>query len=257
MTSTPLDELFASTLHGDYDDDKPWEAVRTLRRLGTREVFDVAADWCNSSDPIKRARGADVLSQLGKVPPSAVNSFPGESYAIVAELAQRETEILPLHSAIFALGHLDNAAAVPLIARYHNHPSSDLRFAVACSLGSFPNAEKSVSTLLVLMEDSDSEVRDWATFGLGVQGDRDSSEIRDALYKCLSDSSEDVREEAMVGLGKRKDLRVLPFLQAAVQGTEINSRVAEAASLLLGMESDPDDWGAEEYRTALRERFAR
>jgi HEAT repeat protein len=74
-------------------------------------------------------------------------------------------------------------------------------------------------------------------------------------FRRLTDEDENVREEAMVGLGKRKDRRVLPILTAAVQEPEIDIRVAEAASLLLGMESDPEDWGAEEYRTALKEHF--
>jgi HEAT repeat protein len=218
-------------------------------------VFDISATWSKSADPLKRARGVDVLAQLGKIPPNAVNSFPDESYAIVSELVQHEKDIVPLNSAIAALGHLDNDAAVPLIAQFHDHQNANIRFSVACSLGSFPNSDLSVSTLLILMEDSDSEIRDWATFGLGVLGVQDSPEIRDALFRRLTDEDENVREEAMVGLGKRKDRRVLPILTAAVQEPEIDIRVAEAASLLLGMESDPEDWGAEEYRTALKEHF--
>ena len=49
------------------------------------------------------------------------------------------------------------------------------------------------------------DLRDWATFGLGVQGSSDSFAIRDALLERLSDADQDVREEAMVGLGKRKN----------------------------------------------------
>ncbi len=185
-----------------------------------------------------------------------MNSFPEDAYAVISDLVQREKHLRPLESAISALGHLDNVAAAPLIAAFHAHPSADIRFSVAFSLGSFPNDELSVETLLLLMEDSDEDVRDWATFGLGVQGDQDSPAIRDALHRRLSDASEDVREEATVGLGKRKDERILSSLFSAVDGPEIKVRVAEAASLLLGMEGDPEDWGAEEYRTALKERFS-
>ena len=202
-----------------------------------------------------RARGLDVLAQLGKTADHPVNSFPEESYGVVSELVQQEKDPRPLESAIHALGHLDNFAAVPLIAAFHGHPSADIRFSVAVSLGSFPNDGLSVKTLLLLMEDFNEDVRDWATFGLGVQGDQDSSTIRDALYSRLNDPNEDVREEAMVGLGKRKDQRVLSALLSAVNGPEIKVRVAEAASLMLGMEDDLEEWGAEEYRAALRERF--
>lgn len=75
MTSPSIDELFASTLEGDYDDDAPWEAIRALRKLGTRDVFEIAAAWCKSDDPLKRARGIDVLSQLGKTADHPVNCF--------------------------------------------------------------------------------------------------------------------------------------------------------------------------------------
>ena len=250
-----IGDLFASTLKGDYDDDDPWQAVHALRRLGTREVFDIAAAWCKSDDPLTRARGIDVLAQLGKTANHPVNSFPEEAYTIVSHLAQEERDVRPLDSAISALGHLDNAAAVPVIAAFHGHPNADIRFSVAFSLGRFPNDDLSVDTLLQLMEDADEDVRDWATFGLGVQGDQDSPKIREALYRRLMDANEDVREEAMVGMAKRKDQRVLPSLFSAVNGTEIKVRVAEAASLMLGMEADPEDWGAEEYRIALNERF--
>lgn len=259
MTSKNIDDLFARTLAGSYDDDVPWEAVSALRKLGTQEVFEVAATWCASDNPLMRARGIDVLAQLGKTFEHPVNSFPERSYAVVSELLNREQDPRALESAIFALGHLDNAAAVPLVAPFYSHPRAEIRYAVAFALGSFPNDDLSVKTLLLLMEDSGDNVRDWATFGLGVLGDQDSPAIRDALCRRLIDTDEDAREEAMVGLAKRRDPRVLPSLFAAVNAPDptIKVRVAEAASLMLGMERDPEDWGKEEYRAALTEHFPR
>lgn len=66
MTDGDIDELFAQTLQGDYDDDKPWDAVQSLRRIGTRQVFDKAVEWIKSAEPLERARGLDVIAQLGK-----------------------------------------------------------------------------------------------------------------------------------------------------------------------------------------------
>ena len=71
--------------------------------------------------------------------------------------------------------------------------------------------------MLKLTADTDEDVRDWAAFGIGVLGDIDSPEVRDALAACLQDANEEVREEAMVGLAKRKDQRVLPALRSALQ----------------------------------------
>ena len=96
----------------------------------------------------------------------------------------------------------------------------------------------------------------WATFGVGVLGNRDSPEIRDALVKRLSDSDEDVREEAMVGLGKRKDERVFAVLLSALDQPTTTDRAVEAASEMLGMEKEREGWKGADYAAALRERFS-
>ena len=256
MPIPAIDELFAQTLSNDYEDEAAWQAVHTLQRIGTWDVFEKAAEWCQSNNALKRARGADVLAQLGKTAEHPKNSFSEEAYAIVADLVKRETEARPLASAIAALGHLDNPAAIPLIESVHSHASAEVRFDVAFALGCFPNDILSVSILLKLMQDSDDDVRDWATFGLGVLGDSDSDEIRDALVLRLSDVSEDVREEAMVGLAKRQDRRVLASLFIALRESPIGSRVIEAAYLLLGMDSEREDWNALDYFSALQKMFS-
>jgi HEAT repeat protein len=102
----------------------------------------------------------------------------------------------------------------------------------------------------------DDDFRDWATFGLGVQGDMDSVEIREALVRRLNDPDEDVREEAMVGLAKRKDERAVPALLPALEQPDISDRVSEAAYLMLGMENEREGWRGSDYAAALRERFS-
>jgi HEAT repeat protein len=181
-----INELFAQTLCGSYEDDAPCKAVNSLRSIGTRQVFETAVKWVESPDPLIRARGLDVLAQLGRTPQHPSNSFPQECYAVVSAALQRERDLQPLNSAISALGHLEDARAIPLIAGFENHPAAEIRFSVACALGSFPNDALSVETLLRLMEDAEDDVRDWATFSVGVLGDEDSAEIRDALYRKLS-----------------------------------------------------------------------
>ena len=52
---------------------------------------------------------------------------------------------------------------------------------MAFALGCFPNDPLSAETLLRLTQDTDEDVRDWATFGLGVLGNTDSDEIREVL----------------------------------------------------------------------------
>jgi len=260
MAAGEIDQFFAETLTGDYDGELPWKAVNALRRIGTREVFDRAAAWCKSGNPMERARGAAILAQLGKTAEHPSNKFLEESYESVSQMLQQETEIQPLSSALHALGHLSNPKAIPAIIGYREHFASDVRFSVACALGSFPNDPQAIQSLLVLTRDPDHDVRDWAVFGLGNLGGADSAEIRDALFSRLADSDEDVREEALVGLAKRKDKRVLPALLVALNQSEFDSPevtdlTIEAADLMLDFAEERKDWSGADYAAALRERF--
>ncbi|HEX7968343.1 MAG TPA: HEAT repeat domain-containing protein [Stellaceae bacterium] len=87
------------------------------------------------------------------------------------------------------------------------------------------------------------------------QGDADSEEIRAALLRRLSDAKEDVRGEAVVGLGKRRDQRVLPALIASLEQESCTNTAIEAACFMLNPEDARGDWGGRDYAAALRQRF--
>jgi len=124
-------------------------------------VYERAAEWCESDNPLKRARGADILAQLGRTVGHHSHDFPEECFSVVSNLVQREKESLPLLSAIHALGHIGNLLAVPMVIEHRFHTSADVRFAVACALGNFANDKRAADALLALMQDSDEDVRDW------------------------------------------------------------------------------------------------
>ena len=250
-----IDDLFAKTLSGEYDEDGPWDAVRELHHVGTREVFEKAAGWCRSEDPLQRARGADVLAQLGRTAEHPSNSFPDECFNAVAEMAAAEEVSQPLSSAIHALGHIGNPRAVPIIVRHCAHSDPDVRFAVAFACGSLGNEPLAVGTLLLLMSDEDADVRDWATFGLGTLSESDSPAIREALATALEDPEVDVRQEALVGLARRHDRRVLPCLFKQLQLPQIDDLTLEAAREMLGMSDDSREPEKHEYVSALHKRF--
>lgn len=250
-----IDELFAQTLTGDYDEDAPWEAVAKLRNLGTHEVYERAAEWCISSVPLKRARGADVLAQIGRTFEHPQNNFLEESYAVVSQLIQHENEPLPLLAAIHALGHIGNPLALPLVIQNCYHEDANVRFAVACALGNFADDPRAVQALIALMGDRDEDVRDWATFGLGVLGDADSSEIRAALLKRTSDPNSDVREEALVALAHRKESGAIPTLVAELNHGTVSERLREAAESFLGENEQHETWDGYDFAKALSRRF--
>ncbi len=253
--------MFDRTLLGDYEDESAWEAVSLLRRNGNREVFETASEWLKAENPLQRARGAAILAQLRapgseeRLPKATDWLFRDETFSLLVELLERESDAMVLDSGIAALGHLYNEAGIPIIVRYSRHSDKNVRFSVACALGHFPNHPLAVATLVPLTRDEDSDVRDWSVFGLGVQGDADSPEIREALLQRLSDPDEDVREEAAVGLGKRRELRLLPPLRTMLSMPVLKLRTAEAASALLGLPEDPEEWEAEDYKAALDAKF--
>jgi HEAT repeat protein len=129
-------------------------------------------------------------------------------------------------SAIYALGHHSIASADDLreLAR---HPSAHVRRAVAFSLD--PNEPAAQPILIELMSDDDDDVRDWATFAIGSQTDTDSPQIRAALTQRLTDSEEEIRGEAMVGLACRGDLSIVDMVVAALEagGGELVGDAAE------------------------------
>jgi HEAT repeat protein len=250
-----IQQLFLATLQGAYDDEAPWDAVRELQTLGTREVLDLATHWCRSEDPLRRAREADVLAQLGRAHGHASLNFPVETFEMLSELVVTETEVRPLSSAVYALGHLGNPASVPVAVRHAANLDPDVRHAVAFALGCYPNRPEAVNVLLKLTTDEDEHVRDWATFAIGVLGAADTVEIRDALVDRLSDPNEDAREEAVVGLAKRKDRRVLEPLLEMLAEPESGTRPFEAAAMLLDMSLSDSQLTRDDYVNLLKSRF--
>jgi HEAT repeat protein len=255
MAQAQIDELFAQTLTGDYDDDAQWQAVAKLRKLGTRPVYERAAEWCISSDPLKRARGADVLAQIGRTIEHPQNNFPEESYSVVSQLALHEKDPLPLSSAIHALGHIGNFHALPLMVQNCSHEDDKVRFAVACALGNFADDPRAVRALIVLMEDRDEDVRDWATFGLGVLGHADSPEIRVALLKRTNDPNPNVRGEALAGLANRGESQAIPPLVAELNQGTVSDPLREAAESFLGESEQHEKWDGHDFAKALKLRF--
>lgn len=220
-------ELVEASLQDD--EDAAWDAVCALHWRGTREVLERARELCRSPDALRRARGADILGQLG-VPD---RSFPDECFATLRNLL-KESDYLVLYSAIVAIQHLDRVSAAPLIIHFAHHPSDDVRYAVAVALGGV-ESDEATETLLRLMTDSDDEVRDWATFSLGQQSEVDTPEVRSALVARLDDTHDDVRYEAICGLARRRDDRATPYLKTILHNDPDDLVAREAAAKLVGL----------------------
>jgi hypothetical protein len=251
MTS---DELFRASFEGDHDDDAPWDAVHALRKRNTDEVFQLASAYCLSETPKHRARALDVLAQLGAGRPLSERPHYDESVSLALDQL-RDEDPLVVHSAAWALAHLEDERAVTALIEIRRHPNPDVRWAVACGMAGSERPE-AIRTLMELMEDDHDEVRNWATFGLGAAYIDDgsgrllnSSEIREALRKRLTDSFGYVRDEALWGLALRRDPAALQLLSERLDSEQ---RVADdemAAAEILDLDYDAP---IEDLRRGLR-----
>ncbi|PYR46312.1 MAG: hypothetical protein DMF89_22535 [Acidobacteria bacterium] len=112
-----------------------------------------------------RCLGADVLGQLGfeEQCPFADEATP----VLVALLDDAEATVVS--SALVALGHLGTGDCAGICA-LAGHESEEVRHSVAYCLGT-RDEPVARQTLTLLSRDSDPDVRDWATFGLGTLSD--------------------------------------------------------------------------------------
>jgi hypothetical protein len=227
-------------------------------------MFPRASEWCYSDDPLKRARGADVLCQLRRPRVSKENAaghdsdpvFVSESFELISRMLARECNETALMSQLYALGHLYKIEAVPLLVAFATDAREDMRYAVAHSLGHFPHDPLSIVTLIQLADDADDDVRNWSLFALGSQSDSDSPTLRNLFAAHLEDSNEDARQEAIAGLAKRRDRRAaLPLLRLMESGSYYAHNYYDFLNLVVD-EADRSGWGTEDFIDALYERYA-
>jgi hypothetical protein len=236
LATATVDELFALA-RAAQDEDAYWDAVSALHARGEQRTFDLASVLCDSFAAGERCLGADVLGQLGTKPGTSPAESPYASAAggvLLGLLADDEEEPAVLSSAAVALGHLRDERTIPRLASLASHADEEVRRSVVHGLMGHED-DRAVEALIRLSADPAEGVRDWATFALGVQIDRDTAELRDALAARLDDSNEDARAEAIRGLARRRDERALDAALAAADGPNVD----EAVVLLGASTGDP------------------
>lgn len=205
------------------------DAVWSLQYRANQEVLTAASNLCNSQNPKERELGATILGQLG-IPQ---RNFPDESLTILLNLLKHEQNTDVLSSIGFALGHLRDGRVISSIINQKKHPNSSVRHGVVFALLGYEE-ELAINTLIELSTDEDDEVRNWATFGLGSQIETDTPAIREALYqRFLNENVENNYEiygEALVGLAKRKDSRILTRLVEELSSDYVGILALEAAA---------------------------
>ena len=204
-----------------------------VHRRGGAEELALGAECVRSFDPLDRQTGAYLLGQLG----TRDRTFLAESLDLLLPLL-REMDEEVLEEALYALGHRREPGVLPEILRFRSHRSPRIRLAVVSALSTSEDP-RAIEALIVLSADPDSEVRDWATFGLGSRIETDTPAIREALAARLTEEDAEIRGEALVGLARCRDPRAFGALAAELSGPFWGSWCLEAAERLARPELCP------------------
>jgi hypothetical protein len=212
---------FADTV--EHGDDELFERVGSLVRRNVDAAVEMGRRLLESPSAERREMGIRLIGVAGVLEDYRVRDV---AKPIVREALRRESEAGPILWAIIELGHLGDEAAIPLAIAHARHPDPEVRESLAASLptmsckedGSHP--PEVLAVLRQLMSDEDGDVRDWATFGIGQQDDTDDETTRNALLARVADEHADARMEAVIGLARRHDERVRPFLVRELANAE-------------------------------------
>ncbi len=240
MTAASVDELF-TLARASEDEDAYWACVSELHTRADERTFKLAEVLCDSFAAGERCLGADVLGQLGAGPgrSAAEGPFAQRSADVLLRLLGEDGEPAVLSSAAVGLGHLRDDRGIERLAELAGHADADVRRGVVHGLMGHDD-DHAVEALMKLTTDLDDWARDWATFALAVQIDRDTPELREALAARLDDPDTDARDEALLGLARRGDPRALePALAAAPKLDQTRPSLEEALIVLGANGGDP------------------
>jgi HEAT repeat protein len=190
----------------EFENQKAWNAIRSLQRRGTRDIFDSARKLCASSIAKEREVGVNVLAQIGARAGGRKPVFLRQSVDLLIERLQ-DRSIYVISAAAVGLGHRDDPRAIPYLIALKDHPNSIVRDGISFGLARHEHP-LAIKALIKLSRDKDRDTRDYAVFGLGELINRNTKAIRDALFARLKEHDVEIRGQALIGLVKRKDPRV-------------------------------------------------
>jgi HEAT repeat protein len=201
-----------------------WNFITELRRRRDKDIFEKSVELMKSEIAKEKIIGINILAQFG---------FPRLHLKVILkiyfDLFKTETDKNVISSILYGIGHNNENLTekqIDIICVYKVHKSVTVRYALVYAILAIDKS-KAINTLIELSKDKDSDIRDWATFGIGTQIETDTQVIREALWERINDTDTTTRLEAIVGLAKRKDENIKEILKKELL------EIDESGSLIL------------------------
>ncbi|WP_337964809.1 hypothetical protein [uncultured Flavobacterium sp.] len=203
-----------------------WNFITELRKRKDNDIFEKSVELTKSEIVKEKIIGINILAQFG---------FPRlhlkEILKIYFDLLKTETDKNVISSILYGIGHNNDNLTdkqINVICAYKDHKSVTVKYALVYAILAI-DKNKTINTLIELSKDKDSDIRDWATFGIGTQIETDTQIIREALWERINDTDTTTRLEAIVGLAKRKDENIKKILKKELlEIDEFGSLILEA-----------------------------
>ena len=218
------DKLLSQLIHNK-SDKSHWDSISILRKRSGNELFEKCVEFTKSNDPKIRSTGIDILAQFGLSP----RPFLKETLQLYFDLLATEKDPEVLLSLLYAIGHNNDKLdkeQIRKICSFQNSDNKLIKEGLVSALG-FIDDLQATDVLIKLSDDQSARIRNWATFYIG-QGERNTKEIRDALWKRVNDKHQETKMEAIAGLAKRKDKRVNELIKRELAKDEFGTLLFEA-----------------------------
>ncbi|WP_333660770.1 hypothetical protein [Chishuiella changwenlii] len=203
-----------------------WDNIQVLRDRVSQELFSKSVELTKSDNPKIRKIGIDILAQLGETP----RPFLNDTLKVYFDLLDVETNPDVLMSLLYSVGHNNDSLSkkqIDKVCSFISNENDWVKEGLVFALLGIDNTN-AIKTLIKLSSDKLSHVRDWATFGIGSQIERNNKYIREALWERVNDKHQETKLEAIMGLAKRNDKRVNKIIRDELINQEHGILLLEA-----------------------------
>jgi len=225
LTNYSNEKLFDRILNNKSNKNY-WKYISELRKRKTKDIFEKSIELTKSEISKEKKIAINILAQFGYP-----RLHQKEILKTYFNLLKTEKDKNVISSILYAIGHNnDNLTEkqIDIVCSFKNHKSVNVRHGLVSAILTIDKT-KPIITLIQLTKDKDSDIRDWATFGIGTQIETDNPIIRETLWKRINDSDENTRFEAIIGLAKRKDEKIKDVLKnELLKIDEFGSLILEA-----------------------------